>query len=234
MSDRLLNILKDIHLFISHGFNSLPLCIASCTLLIGLFTCNYSMLFFLCGFLVLTPLCSTVINMCAALTGSDNFKISISDVCGVYTDLSRASSTEYGFVSNWLAMMLFFFGYVSTNAISLIMKPPSDETKNEQIVNRKTQTYTAVVLCFIGLCLVLWHRYKSPCEIFQKIGGWGSGLIGFFAIIIYGGFGVGWYYLLSQTGEQRLSDLFGIANRLLIPSAYASGPTACIPNTDPN
>jgi len=230
MTDRLINILKDIHLFIHHGFNTLPLCITSFTLLIGLFTCNYSMLFFLCGFLILTPLLSTGISYLFTFTGSDNFKATISDVCGMYVDLQRASSSEYTFVSNWLAMMLFFFGYMITNAISLIMKTPSDDTNSEGIINRQTHTYTAVILCFIGLCLVLRYRYTSSCEIFSKIGGWGTFFTMLFAVIIYGGFGVGWYYLLSMTGEQRLSDLFGIANRLLLPSAYKNSPIACVPS----
>jgi hypothetical protein len=49
------------------------------------------------------------------------------------------------------------------------------------------------------------------------------------SIIIFGLLGVSWYKLLSMTGQDRLSDLFGIANRLLPPTAVANGPIACIP-----
>jgi hypothetical protein len=41
--------------------------------------------------------------------------------------------------------------------------------------------------------------------------------------------GNGWYKALSKVGEDRLSDLFGIANRLLPPSAINNAPIACIP-----
>jgi hypothetical protein len=174
-----------------------------------------------------------VVNTLTSWTNSDIFKVPISDVCGMFVDFSRASNAvgnEYVFVSNWLAMMLFFFGYMSSNAINLIIKAPTDDSKSEAIANRKTQTYTGVVLCFIGLCLVLWYRYNSSCEIFPKNGGWLCFFVMLFAILLYGGLGVGWYSLLSMTADQRLSDLFGIANRLLLPSAYQNGPVACVPS----
>jgi len=41
-----------------------------------------------------------------------------------------------------------------------------------------------------------------------------------------------WYSMLSGIGQDRLSDLFGIANRLLPPSAITNGPVACIPDPD--
>jgi hypothetical protein len=41
--------------------------------------------------------------------------------------------------------------------------------------------------------------------------------------------GYSWYLLLSSVGEDRLSDLFGIANRLLPPAAIQNKPIACIP-----
>jgi hypothetical protein len=46
-------------------------------------------------------------------------------------------------------------------------------------------------------------------------------------LFIYAGHG--WYKLLSKVGEDRLSDVFGIANRLLPPSAIVNGPIACVP-----
>jgi hypothetical protein len=44
--------------------------------------------------------------------------------------------------------------------------------------------------------------------------------------------GVSWYYALSSVGEDRLSDLFGIANRLLLPKVFRNGPIACLPCTN--
>jgi len=41
--------------------------------------------------------------------------------------------------------------------------------------------------------------------------------------------GVGWYKLLSIRGDDRLADLFGIANRLLGINATKNEPMACVP-----
>ena len=46
MGDRLLDILKDMQVFVYGSIANLPLCIGSTMLLFGLFTCNYAMLFF--------------------------------------------------------------------------------------------------------------------------------------------------------------------------------------------
>jgi hypothetical protein len=48
-------------------------------------------------------------------------------------------------------------------------------------------------------------------------------------ILLFGYIGRSWYRLLASVGEDRLSDLFGIANRLLPPSAIENKPIACVP-----
>ena len=50
-----------------------------------------------------------------------------------------------------------------------------------------------------------------------------------FGLVLGGGLGGLWYYALSRVGDQRLSDLFGIANRLMIPMALVDKPYACLP-----
>jgi hypothetical protein len=48
-----------------------------------------------------------------------------------------------------------------------------------------------------------------------------------FASFFYAGRGV--YELLASMMDQRIADFFGVANRLLPPSAIANGPIACVP-----
>ena len=43
------------------------------------------------------------------------------------------------------------------------------------------------------------------------------------------GLGVGWYIGLSSTGQGRLADVFGIANRLMAPSSLKDNPVGCVP-----
>jgi hypothetical protein len=53
-------------------------------------------------------------------------------------------------------------------------------------------------------------------------------VIGFIVSSIFLVGGGAWYYLLSLVCENRLSDLFGIANRLLGKDATKNVPVACV------
>ena len=63
--DSLKDILSDIKLLFTNGLRLFPLSIASTMLFIGLFTANYAMLFFLVGFLILSPGVVKLINIVA-------------------------------------------------------------------------------------------------------------------------------------------------------------------------
>ena len=132
--------------------------------------------------------------------------------------------------SPWMAMMSFFIGYVTHNAIRLYTvdaspdmnvvtnsKPSDIEVK---IKNRKTQAMAALISTALIGIIILSLRAYTGCE----------GFIGF--ILTAAGFGAAgyyWYELLSNLGQDRLSDIFGIANRILPPSAIQNGPIACVP-----
>ena len=60
--DSLKTIIEDINVFIIGGIRSMPHTISGTMLLLGLFTANYAMLFFLLGFLVLTPIAQSILN----------------------------------------------------------------------------------------------------------------------------------------------------------------------------
>lgn len=53
-------------------------------------------------------------------------------------------------------------------------------------------------------------------------------VIGFIVSSIFLVGGGAWYYLLSLVCENRLSDLFGIANQLLGKDATKNVPVACV------
>lgn len=132
--------------------------------------------------------------------------------------------------SPWMAMMSFFIGYVIHNAIQLYTVDASPDMNvvtnstpadmNVKVNNRKTQAMSALVSTAIIGIIILALRAYGGCE----------GFIGFILTAV--GFGVGgyyWYELLSSLGQDRLSDIFGIANRILPPSAIQNGPIACVP-----
>ena len=85
---------------------------------------------------------------------------------------------------------------------------------------RKSQMIVCMLMISLIALLFIMLRVKSGCD------GYGGTLV---AIIVFGLFGWGWFELLSVKNDARLSDIFGIANRLLSPDALLNQPMGCYP-----
>jgi len=237
--ESLRDIISDIRIFLYGGITTLPLTIAGTLSILGLFTANYALLFFLVGYLILTPLGASILNLLIGLvfTGRtfNPFIAKKGDVCKLVIPFSTIKTpyiSEEGMTvsSSWVAMISFFIGYVFTNGLELFSRNTQDSTItvnttsasdiNTQTSNRKSQAMIAMISTVIFAIIVLGFRFYSGCESTV-------GMILSTIVFIY--FGNVWYKLLSKVGQDRLSDLFGIANRLLPPSAITNAPIACIP-----
>jgi hypothetical protein len=233
-------IAKDITTFFYGGINNLPLVIAGTMLILGLMTANYAMLFFLLGFLVLIPVATLITNVGAEfllkiIGFGDYFMIKPNDLCNLAIPFagsgSATSSTPtFVFSSLWMAMISFFFGYMTANAIALMGResalpdnPDEDQVKKADLQAnlRKSQAMTALISIAVagGLAIAVRLLYASCDRLAGAIP----------TVAIFGSFGFVWYKALSSVGQDRLSDLFGIANRLLAPGALANQPVACMP-----
>jgi uncharacterized membrane protein len=231
--DTLKNIVSDIRIFLYGGVLTLPLTIAGTLAVLGLFTANYAILFFLIGYLILVPLATLPLNWIGS--NFDIFKTKTTDVCKLVIPFS-SRNTPVGSVeenvmsSSWVAMIAFFLGYLFTNSLQLYKRKTEDTTitvKTEstsdlttKASNRTSQAILAMISIIVFGLIVLGFRLYTGCE--TKMG-----LI--LTSIIFSLTGVGWYQALSSVGQDRLSDIFGIANRLLPPSAISNAPIACIP-----
>ena len=203
-------------------------------LLLGLCTANYAILFFLVGFLILIPALVGGVNALAAWMQWDFCKTTLQDICHLVIPFHGSGGTvlakeEYVLVTPWMTMMAFFLGYILQNAAVLYTREspevPIDETIPDveaKTVTRKTQAIISLVTIAVFIAIVLKYRYDTGCEGALRILG---------ASVVGGLLGVGWYSLLREVGQDRLSDLFGIANRLLPPSALANKPLACLPES---
>jgi len=241
--DSLKSLITDIRVFLYGGIRTLPLTLAGTMLILGLFTANYAIIFFLLGYLILAPVLAYWINLVAppltGLLGVDWFRVKSSDVCNVvipYLGMDSMKSpqdterTTIVMTSPWAAMITFFFGYILANGVQLFTFESEDTTFEVNTTlasdlqkkkgNRKTQAIVAVVSIVVIAVAVLGYRKFTSCET------WGGLTI---STVLFGSLGYGWYSLLSAVGASRLSDLFGIANRLLPPSAIANAPVACVP-----
>lgn len=238
--DSLRGIISDIRIFLYGGILTLPLTIAGTLSILGLFTANYAILFFLIGYLLLTPLVAFGLNtgLDAIFSGIsfNPFKAKFGDVCKVVIPFSQlpigngTTSDKTVISSSWVAMVAFFIGYIFTNGLelynretpvtTLTVTSTSASDLDKKVTNRKTQAIIAMISTIVFALIALGFRYYTGCESILGM------ILTTFAFIWAGH---GWYKVLSTIGEDRLSDLFGIASRLLPPSAINNAPIACIP-----
>ena len=238
-SFNLRGIISDIRIFLYGGILTLPLTIAGTLSILGLFTANYAILFFLIGYLLLTPLVAFGLNTALDVIFSGKsfnpFKAKFGDVCKIVIPFSQLPIGSTGadatiISSSWVAMVAFFIGYIFTNGLELYNREAPANTLtvtstsasdlDKKVTNRKTQAIIAMISTIVFALIALGFRYYSGCESMLGM------ILTTFGFIFAGH---GWYKLLSLVGEDRLSDLFGIASRLLPPSAINNAPIACIP-----
>jgi hypothetical protein len=234
--DTLQDVVSDIRIFLYGGMTTLPLTLAGTMLLLGLFTANYAMMFFLLGYLLLSPLPALALNL---LFPPHNALPNVPNRCKLdmrraqptsdqVSDAAPEDDTSY-FTTVWMSMISFFIGYMINNAYGLFSKESPDKSLlvtsdgdsiNSKIIHRKSQAMMAFLSIIVFSLIVIYFRYSTSCDPPFGI------LITFIAS---GAAGYGWYSALSGIGQDRLSDLFGIANRLLPPSAIQNQPIACLP-----
>ena len=238
-SFNLRGIISDIRIFLYGGILTLPLTIAGTLSILGLFTANYAILFFLIGYLLLTPAVAfglnTGLDAIFSYTSFNPFKAKFGDICKEVIPISQipigsAQADATVISSSWVAMVAFFIGYIFTNGLELYNRETPANTLtvtstsasdlDKKVTNRRTQAIIAMISTIVFALIALGFRYYSGCESML-------GMILTTLIFVWAGHG--WYKALSAIGEDRLSDLFGIASRLLPPSAINNAPIACIP-----
>lgn len=255
MQDTLVGIIKDFRVFLYGGLLSLPFTLGGTMLILGLFTSNYAILFFLIGFLIVAPLSTRVVNLVLPLLwngikliGSfiglsnppgnwfviDHFMKPVGDICKLVIPYLTTDNgaKEMVISSEWMAMVSFFIGYIICNALQLYnanpnsasLTAPNAPDTEMKTQKRKGQAMVAFVSTILFGLIAVSFRIYMACEEWEGI---------LFTAILFGVVGYSWYDLLSKVGQGRLSDIFGIANRLLAPSAIQNGPIACVPIPSP-
>ena len=230
--DSLRGIISDLHVFLYGGIRTLPITLAGTMVILGLFTANYAMMFFLAGMIIVVPIISVILNKLADLlmvtTGVELFKVKTSDVCDFvipYSTIKNPSKLEFVniFCTTSFAMICFFIGYIMTNAVELYKKKPEQGVDPAKVTKRTSRAVLAMASIAVFTIIVLGYRVASGCEP----------LIGYIlGAPIFALIGYGYYSAISSPMDGRLADLFGITNRILPSSATTDKPIACI--IDPN
>lgn len=228
-----LSLFSDFQTFLVSGFRAFPTAFAGTALFVGLFTGNYAMLFFLMGLLLWTPVVNYGLNSLIGFFGGGSQRAPICNLVLKDSQIGQgtAAGTSY-FISDWMAMTVFIFSYIFTNAYALYKIPteyppngtPDDiSATDEKAGLRKSRAVLAMIMILIVALVFLSIRlFVSKCD-----GAFGTVI----ALGAFSSLGVGWYHILRGVGQDRLSDLFGVANRLLSPSALVNQPYMCLPQT---
>jgi hypothetical protein len=212
---------------------TLPITLAGTMVILGLFTANYAMMFFLAGFMIATPILSAILNLGAdALVlkfDLNMFKTKSSDICKVVIPYSTTSNPSKAENENVLcttsfAMICFFLGYMLTNAVELYKRPTDPGADPIKVSNRTSHAVLSIASIVVFALIVIGFRNYAGCEP----------TVGFLlGAPLFGALGYGWYRMLSKPSDGRLADLFGISNRILPASATKEDrPVACF--VDPN
>jgi hypothetical protein len=233
----LFTMVSDIRYFMYAGFQNLPLSIAGIMIAIGCLTANYGMLFFSIGYLVLFPAILFAFNQIPFLNQiTDAAACDLIPSTDFGNEIARKGNSQG--IGYWIPMTFFFIGYIMMNAYSMYALPvvlPEKDIRDPNVSdmdesgkpidvskglgNRTSNTGMAMVVITLLAILCIVVR-NATCE------GWLAILIG----VLGGGFcGVGWYSFLKGVADHRVSDLFGMANRLLVPHALSNQPYACLP-----
>ena len=246
IGESILTLAGDMKAFLNAGVANLPLTVVGASFIISLMTANYALLFMVLGMFVITPI--------AFFFGDLGFKIIFETISRYMFDTSSVTATNpsdlcdliqpfpvyaiaKGGVNHtlgtyWMAMTIFFIAYVMSNAVSLLQKTTGEPQLATDAVlkmistgsiNRSSQAVLAMIMMsIIAIVVILMRMYFSRCE----------SIVGFIvSAVAFGWLGKVWYDILASKGQDRLSDLFGIANRLLSPDALNNAPYACLPYT---
>ena len=230
----LFTMASDIKYFLLSGYQALPFVIGTFSIL-GLYTAQFSMLFFLLGYLIIIPFLTLILNFGASmvipfkqkdvpwLLSSDN------DICNMLSIPSEAGEeTMKTILTPWLSMVTFFLGYIGMNAYSILQKPveyplkadaaTKKATDNKAMLRRTQATVGLVVTAALAVFVLIMRTFVTGCDSIV------GGILSLGSVAL----GASWYVILSLGNDDRLSDVFGIANRLMTTSALNDAPYACL------
>jgi hypothetical protein len=233
----LFTIASDIKYFLLSGYQALPFVIGGTFGILGLYTAQFSMLFFLLGYLIIIPFLTLILNFGANIVIPSTWKqkdvpwllSSENDICNMLSIPNEpGQETMKTILTPWLSMVAFFLGYIGMNAYSILQKPVEYPLKadaatkkamdNKAMLRRTQATVGLVVIAALAVFILIMRTFVTGCDSIV------GGILSLGSVVL----GVYWYIILSWGNDDRLSDVFGIANRLMTMSALNDAPYACL------
>lgn len=208
---------------LERSFIALPFLLFTWSLFVGATTGNIGLIVLALGQSTVVPLLTFLLNFVASKFGDSwkpMFTIPKSATCNLLpTGFTNVGDREYVVPSYWLAQVLFFFAFLISNASTVLNLEPSSTAAPEKVERRKSQAQLVLIMAIFFLIVFLGLRFfVMGCEILLGL---------FIGILVFGSVGYGWYRLAEQCSA-RDSDIFGIVQGILPPSASDPPPMTCV------
>ena len=211
----LFTIASDIKYFLLSGYQALPFVIGGTFTVLGLYTAQFSMLFFLIGYLLITPFLTLILNFGASIVIPFSQKDAPwllspdDDICNMLSiPKGEDADSMKTIITPWLSMVAFFLGYTAMNGYSILQKtveypPKADQaTKkamdNKAMLRRSQATVGLIAIFVLAVFILIVRSFVTGCD----------SIVGAFLSILFAGFGASWYLLLSVNNNDRLADVF--------------------------
>jgi len=208
--------------YLLRGISLFPILIATVSFILFAGLGNTAFLFLFIGLGFLVPIIVYILNL-AAGAALKNIP-SLWAVRGTDCMFRNGSDgMKSAFPSYWMSGTVFFLVYFLLNAYTLYTRPAAENAPEEKVRLRKTQAAIAMaVVVIIGSALIGMRFFSSSCE--TPLGG----LIG----VGVGCISIWWFKVLQACSADRLTDLFGIVNKIVPNSSTNRMKKICYPVAD--
>lgn len=207
---------------LTRSFLAMPMLLFGWALFVGSTTGNIGLLVLAFGQATVTPLATWILHTIAGFFGESAqpyFTVPAGSSCNIlpggFTD---STGVQYSFPSYWLAQIFFFFGFLLSNAYTVLNMPAAPNASAEKVERRKSQAQLVLIMSSFFLLLMLFVRGLTGCET------WLGVLVGGIVFLLMGN---GWYQLARECSA-RDSDIFGIVQGILPPEASDPPPMTCV------
>jgi hypothetical protein len=205
------------------SFRALPVLLFGWALFVGSTTGNVGMLVLALGQATVVPFATWILHSIASFFGDFgrvHFTVPSSATCNIlpggFTD---PMERVYSIPSYWLAQIAFFFGFLLSNASYVLNMPSATNAPADKVERRKSQAQLVQILGWAFFALFIGVRsFVMGCETVPGV------LLGGLA---FWWIGNGWYQFARECSAKD-SDLFGIVQGILPPSATEGPPMACV------
>ena len=207
---------------LTRSFVAMPVLLFGWSLFVGSTTGNIGLLVLAMGQATVVPLATWILHTIGSMFGDfgmNQFTVPSSATCSILPrGFVDSTGRDFAIPSYWLAQIVFFFGFLTTNANSILSMPEATNAPADKVERRKSQAQLVLVMSWVFLLLFVTARVLMGCER-------GAGVV--IGGLIFWWIGNGWYKLARECSA-RDSDIFGIVQGILPAEAYDPPPMTCV------